>query len=261
MRFFRTRAFTLIELLAVITIIAVLASLLLPALARSKGKARQVQCLNNLRQLSLGNFLYTEENEDVLPREKALANDPAWNIPSHHNWSVVTAPEAENVWFNALPRVTGRRALADYAAGPRMEFYAPESGFHCPTAKFPGSNDAYPMFTLVINAKLMRGGAINQTLSAIVDPARTVLFLEAGAPGEKKFCSGQSKFNGQPHAFASRFSTRHKNIGNLAMSDGSAMGWPGARVVETDPTDANFGGAMYPQLEVVWTADPARNPN
>jgi prepilin-type N-terminal cleavage/methylation domain-containing protein len=67
------RAFTLIELLVVIAVIAILAALLFPVFLTARGKAREVGCLSNLRQIGLSVAMYAEDNDGLYP----FAVDPA----------------------------------------------------------------------------------------------------------------------------------------------------------------------------------------
>jgi len=62
-----TEGFTLIELLVVIAVIAVLAALLLPVLNGAKAKAQRTACVNNLRQISLGVRMYSDDSHDASP--------------------------------------------------------------------------------------------------------------------------------------------------------------------------------------------------
>src|SRR5690242_2968408 len=62
----KRRAFTLVELLVVIGIIAILIAMLLPALSRAREQAKRTQCMSNIRQLMTGWLIYAQENKGGL---------------------------------------------------------------------------------------------------------------------------------------------------------------------------------------------------
>lgn len=109
------RAFTLIEMLMVIAVIAILAAILLPVFSRAKQRAQGIQCVNNLHQMTLGWQLYTDENGNRFPPNAAMghnhppvgedAGNPSWvagvltvsgdnyaGVDDNANWIKLTGP-------------------------------------------------------------------------------------------------------------------------------------------------------------------------
>ena len=81
----KERGFTLIELLVVIAIIGILASLLLPALARAKGKANRVKCASNLGQMAKAWISVASDNEELFPWNMGQPDGNAyWQLNNDH---------------------------------------------------------------------------------------------------------------------------------------------------------------------------------
>jgi prepilin-type processing-associated H-X9-DG protein len=96
----------LIELLVVIAIVALLAGLLLPSLARAKGKSQQISCLSNLHQIGLGFSLYLNDSQDRFPDRRDLKTALGY-MP----WSSWPTSDPRGGW---LPNVIGAYMPGDH---------------------------------------------------------------------------------------------------------------------------------------------------
>src|SRR4051794_39978233 len=106
----KPRAFTLVELLVVIGIIALLISILMPALSNARRSANTVKCLSNIRQLGLAMQMYTGDFKGMMP---VTRQDPKPGTPVDQYY-----------WVDALAPYASRLKNATYgtSAAQREEF-------------------------------------------------------------------------------------------------------------------------------------------
>ena len=162
--------FTLIELLVVVSIIALLVSILLPALGKARKQTRRIICCTNLRQIYLGMFIYADRNGDKLPhsaidKSTTLFSPPGgeW-YPDQWFWQQIIADDVnvqreDKGWGEYSP---GHEVF--YCTFSTQQQWKPLWGNY-------GVNDTY--CTTALRPQF--------TFSSIVQPAERILILDAGA--------------------------------------------------------------------------------
>ena len=122
------RAFTLVELLVVIGIIAILISVLLPSLASARASARATQCMNNLRQFGQAFHMYASQYRGTMPIDGGDGDKPTAPIGK---W------EDRSLWINAIPPMVASKPYHqlqddDLAGLRRLPIEGDQNLFVCP---------------------------------------------------------------------------------------------------------------------------------
>jgi len=262
--------FTLIELLVVIAIIGILASMLLPALARAKIKAKSVVSLSNLRQLSLGIALYRDDHDARFPGHSLSAVAGQARV----RWADLIYPYMQNVEVYLSPglrpeeRAFMIKPFAHTAPGgvetPGVTRYYGGYGFnyqYLGNTRTPGgvapfhasdSSILAPANTVVLgDTKGARKGSSTLPYGAdgsgvyVIDPPLGSQLL--GSNGSRKSSASPGPGNayyegGEDGSDAHRATPTERNGGrvNLVMVDGHAVAMS---LAELDGRKVGAGGA------------------
>ena len=145
-------AFTLMEILVVVSIILVLAAIALPVYSTVMNRAHKIVALSNMKQITGALATYASQNDGDFPDE---------NIPLGSTWANAADPEkGAKVWYNSLPRLMGGKGVGDFgnSVAGRTSYYSKENILFLPGAQYPApaSRIAKPYFAFAINTKLQR---------------------------------------------------------------------------------------------------------
>jgi len=211
----KKQKFTIIELLVVLTVIAILAAILLPALLSARRKAKMITCVNRQKQIATAFMMYAIDFDGF-----------AYGGPE---WATSILPEATIAPYRAAGKLA-------WAGSPLGQKYLPEAEIlFCPSERIANLSDASkygselsaPMagdtpfrFTTIGTIKNPEQGSppLPIPFKKYISPSNSVLGGDSGIiapPSGGKYAHFSGITNDYPHIVM-----RHKNLANVFMADG-----------------------------------------
>lgn len=249
----KSTVFTLIELLVVIAIIAILAAMLLPALSKARERARNSSCVNNLKQIGTGAFMYAERGKDRLPYVGSSGG------VTYHATDAAITPW----WF----------ALNDYVSNEKSFICPADTNKYCDSltttshlnaAGGDGNPPPYSAFSEGLSYGMnARSGTAFMVLSKAYRPSRTVMISDAGSLANTTVAQGSLITSILPTITEAnkRVSARHGNGMNIVMADGHVENFRAtfSSTTESDSTIQYLG--KTDQVQLTWETAPNNTTN
>lgn len=210
----RTIGLTLLELLVVIAIIGVLAGLLLPVLARGKGKARSINCSGNIKQLGMAFTMYLGENNDDFPApgSKTLIGPMAedwihWQKDRDVRQSAIARFISSDVFTTNLFRCASDFDALKLEQNRATNPYIYSFSF----TSYRVTNDVNAGMALALDSTKRK--VLPFSLHSVVNPSAKIVLVEEDRKGE-------GLNDGRWIPTINPVSTRHNGKGNVAFVDG-----------------------------------------
>ena len=259
----RSRAFTLVELLVVIGIIALLITILLPALGQAKRKAQAVACMSNIKQIYTAMQMFAQDNKGQLPRPY-LVGECAMSSPTDPAQPTVFAKVC--AWSQRAPGAAGHIDLRDEASG--LWKYIQGQGTREQVMICPGDNgealfghardeSRWPRnVSYSLNRFMLRdkptGPSLSLRLGSVKNAARKIMIYEEIAPNDS-WCIMGSSVDDKPsarHGLSMRANPRPdppnkaylQGMGNYGFFDGHVEPLPTNVLI---PTPTSPGDVRY----------------
>jgi len=186
----RPRGFTLIELLVVIAIIAILAAILFPVFAQAREKARQTNCISNLKNISTAVLMYIQDYDENMPFYETTP-PPVATATNRNFWFVQINPYLKANKIYSCPSLSVGSTTFELMPN-RVAGYGVNAGAHV----FPNYTDpaiSYAAFTTPAGVLMMCDSAFQDPTvgssgyPVVYCPLRTVAGVTNGAVASRHF--------------------------------------------------------------------------